>query len=354
MITVIKDFKIKKSYSDLISKKLIKYLTEFIYKPLYGVIGEKPKAINSITPEDAIINALKAGIIYYNNGEFKAKNKFSNKISMILEKWGAKFNKFKKSYKIDPDKIPANVLQENARQKIEYEAKLKEIDSLLNEMQTNLSGYVERMVFDDEVITVLDDAGEEVKKKVKKITVIEPELNINQKKEIAKNYTNNIQFYIKDFEEKKIPDMRQKIQDLTLKGYRPDAISEMLQKEYGFAQKKADFLAQNETSIMLAEYKKVTYQKMGFQKFRWSTIMDGKERERHKELNGKIFSYDNPPVIDEYGNRGLPGQTYNCRCEAIPIMDNNPLSDRKYSYIDEQGEIKTKKMKDVRKNPDVA
>ncbi len=39
--------------------------------------------------------------------------------------------------------------------------------------------------------------------------------------------------------------------------------------------RKAKFLAQNETTIMLAEYKKVTYQEMGFDKFIWRTITDG-------------------------------------------------------------------------------
>ena len=100
----------------------------------------------------------------------------------------------------------------------------------------------------------------------------------------------------------------------------------MLQREYNIGANKAKFLAQNETSIMLAEYKRVTYQEMGFDKFIWRTIMDGREREEHKKLNGRIFRYDDPPIIDERtGLRGLPGQTYNCRCEAIPYRDDNPF-----------------------------
>ena len=100
----------------------------------------------------------------------------------------------------------------------------------------------------------------------------------------------------------------------------------MIKQEYPKVAYKAKFLAQNETSIMLAEYKRVTYQEMGFDKFIWRTITDGRERELHKELNGKIFRYDAPPVIDERtGQRGLPGETYNCRCDAIPYRDDNLL-----------------------------
>lgn len=186
---------------------------------------------------------------------------------------------------------------------------------------------IDSMVFDNEVITILDDAGNEVKKNVKHLNVIEPELSIEQKREIARTYTNNLKDYvIKDFAHERIPEMRKKIQELVLQGYRPDKVQELLEKEYGIASRKAKFLAQNETSIMLAEYKKVTYKEMGFDKFIWKTIIDGRERDRHKELDGKIFSYDNPSYVDAGKTRtGLPGEDFNCRCTAIPFREGNLL-----------------------------
>lgn len=65
---------------------------------------------------------------------------------------------------------------------------------------------------------------------------------------------------------------------------------------------------------------------MGFDKFIWKTISDGRERELHKQLNNTTWSYDNPPVIDERtGQTGLPGETYNCRCEAIPFSSDSMI-----------------------------
>lgn len=323
MITAIKDFKTKKAYAKLVEDKIIEYFRQVIFQPLFDIIDEPVKATNALDDFEVINRALKAGVIYYDNTGFIAKRKFPNNIARILEKWGAKYNKFKKMYVIDNFKIPEIIKVAIADNKIQMQMKMKAIDDVLTTVQDNIDLFVDEMIFDDEVKTILDDAGQQVKKNVKSIAVIEPELTPNQIKEIQKSYTENMRYYIKDFEKSKIPEMRKRVQELALKGERPDKIAQMLQTEYGVCQRKAKFLAFNETNIMLAEYKKVTYKEMGFTKFKWSTVLDGKERPEHQKLNGKIFYYDFPPIINEAtGQRGLPGETYNCRCEAIPIRDD--------------------------------
>jgi SPP1 gp7 family putative phage head morphogenesis protein len=136
--------------------------------------------------------------------------------------------------------------------------------------------------------------------------------------------------------------MRVKVQKAILEGYRPDMVEDMIKKEYPKFAYKAKFLAQNETSIMLAELKKSMYTEMGFTEFIWQTILDGRERPEHHKLNGKIFSFDNPPEIDKRtGQRGLPGQTYNCRCNLIPIKRDSVFFDQ--ATIDEFADLKSYK-----------
>ena len=45
----------------------------------------------------------------------------------------------------------------------------------------------------------------------------------------------------------------------------------------------------------------------------------------HKELNdrsekGEVFKFSNPPIDSPNGSRHNPGQNYNCRCIAIPVV----------------------------------
>lgn len=346
-ISVIKDFKIKETYTTLIENALFSYLWEGIYKPMFEIMSIKPViAKNSL---NAIAEALRDGKIIYAEGGFKAKTKFTNTQSVQLQKWGAVWDRHNKMYRLPEYRLPDEIKVTLAEVKVNAENQIKLLQGYLEQVEFNIPYIVESMVFDDEVKTILDDAGNEVKKNVRHLNVIEPELSEKQKDEIARTYTENIRGYvIKDFAEERIPEMRRKIQELVLKGYRTDKVQEFLEKEYGIMARKAKFLAQNETNIMLSEYKKVTYKEMGFDKFIWRTITDGRERELHKALNGTVWSYDNPPVIDERtGNRGLPGQTYNCRCEQIPYHDDSVFSHdinnkNAYKKLISQANVKSK------------
>ena len=330
MPTTFKDFQIKQSYARLIQKALWSYLWDGIYKPMFEILAVKPelKAKNDLEENKPVIDALREGKIFYiENKGFKAKTKFSNRVSAVLERWGAKFDEWERIYTIPNDKIPSDVLVAIAENKILQEQKIKEIEKFLEQVIQNIPLQVDSMVFGSEVKTILDDAGNEIKKNIKKINVIEIELTPEQKDIIAKEYTENMKYFIKDWEEKRIPEMRRKVQQLVLEGYREDKIQKLLMTEYHIAENKAKFLAQNETSILLAEVKKATYQAMGFDKFIWRTIIDSKERPLHRELNGTTWRYDNPPVIDERtGERGLPGYAYNCRCNQQAYSDDMPFT----------------------------
>lgn len=344
-ISAIKDFKIKQAYTKLVEKALFSYLWEGIYKPMFEILDIKPVvAKNSL---NVIVEALRDGKLLYIEGGFKAKTKFTNAQSRQLEKWGAVWDKRTKMYRLPETKLPDKLRVVVAEMRVNAENQIKLLQGYIEQVEANMPYIAETMVFDNEVKTILDDAGNEVKKNVKKLHVIEPELSEKQKAEIARTYTENVRGYvIKDFANERIPEMRRKIQELVLQGYRTDKIQELLEKEYGFMARKAKFLAQNETTIMLSEYKKVTYQEMGFDKFIWKTITDGRERPLHEALHNTVWSYNNLPVIDERtGQTGLPGQTYNCRCEQIPFSDDSPFSYKTASHTAYEKYISSHKVK---------
>ena len=318
---VIKDFKHLESYTKLVEKQLFSDLWDMIYKPMFKILGIK--AVNDKNP---VIEALDKGEIYYVDGGFKARNKFSNKISKELIKLGAKYNKWEHSYKIAIEDIPKEIWEAIKQNIQQTQIKLTRINDFLADVELNLDQIIDTMLFNTQVETILDDVGNQVTRNIKHLNIIEPDLDKEQQAEIARNYTNNMQFYIKNWAENKIPEMRQKVQQAILDGYRRDEVQKMLETEYGIAQRKAKFLAYNETAIMLAELKKVMYQEMGFTHFMWITNLDNRERPLHRELHGRIFRFDNPPVIDaRTGQTGLPGETYNCRCQIRPIMTDNPF-----------------------------
>lgn len=97
-----------------------------------------------------------------------------------------------------------------------------------------------------------------------------------------------------------------------------------LEKRYGITKRRAALIARDQTSKATAAINRARMTGLGVKKFKWLHSMGGKEpRPLHKNvLNGKVFSFDDPPVIDERtGERGLPGVLINCRCRMLPVIE---------------------------------
>lgn len=84
-------------------------------------------------------------------------------------------------------------------------------------------------------------------------------------------------------------------------------------------ERRAQFIAVDQTGSILGQMTAERHQSIGIDKFQWDTSGDERVRDSHRELDGKIFSYDAPPTVG--GRKVLPGEDYRCRCVAIPIFD---------------------------------
>lgn len=97
-----------------------------------------------------------------------------------------------------------------------------------------------------------------------------------------------------------------------------------LENRHGVSKRRAALIARDQTSKATTAINRARMQGLGVKKFKWLHSAGGKEpRPLHlNTLNGKIFSFDDPPVIDERtGERGLPGQLINCRCRMVPVIE---------------------------------
>ena len=154
-----------------------------------------------------------------------------------------------------------------------------------------------------------------------KITVA-PMLTAQAVDTITKEWAENLELYVRNFAEDQILEMRKTITDNTMAGYRAEGVAKKIQKEYGVSKRKAKFLARQETALLTSKFQKERFKDIGVTRYRWSTSGDERVRGDHKELNGKIFSWDSPPVTDRRtGKRNHPSEDFGCRCIAIPVLD---------------------------------
>lgn len=96
-----------------------------------------------------------------------------------------------------------------------------------------------------------------------------------------------------------------------------------LQQQKGITDRRARFIAADQTRKAYSSINSQRMQALGVKKFKWMHSAGGQHpRLLHKDvLNGNIYSFDDLPVIDERTNeRGIPGQLPNCKCFMAPVV----------------------------------
>ena len=322
----------KKAYEDLIAKKITKWLYENIFKECFTILKS-----NTVYNDNAVIRqALEQGRIYFQDNAFYSKTgRFSNIVAKELEKIGAKYSAYRKAYLISKSNIPAEILWAIDTIKAQTAAKVALIQGYLINQVLELSKGEKRLLFNTAVETIMQDLQKRVYQNAsdKKIELITPKLTEFKKSEIAKNYTNNLDYWIKNWGEEEIVKMRETVGKMAIDGKSSKDIEEYLIKEFKVSKRKAQFLARNETAIATTSYLEAKYKEEGFTHFKWRTNLDGRERPEHRKLNGQVFSFDDPPIIyEKTGQKGLPGETYNCRCTFSPVINKEWLENRRAIY----------------------
>lgn len=106
---------------------------------------------------------------------------------------------------------------------------------------------------------------------------------------------------------------------------RVEDVSAAIAKQLGVSRQRADLIAVDQVLKLNAQLTREAHQQCGIDEYYWADVEDESVRHRHKELGdesreGKRFRYDDPPVNDDQGGRGNPGEAVHCRCQAIPYV----------------------------------
>lgn len=103
-------------------------------------------------------------------------------------------------------------------------------------------------------------------------------------------------------------------------------IESNLKTESGIAERRVKRIARDQTAKASEAINIFMQREAGAEFFEWSTSKDERVSTGyggHKQLDGKIYRYgekERYPIIDSYGNRGLPSERVNCRCTALSVF----------------------------------
>lgn len=320
MPTTLKPIVDKDSYSEPIQQKIDYLLYLTIYKPVIDFLKSEMNIEIKNANASALVEALQAGTIIYSNGYFTGK--FASKTSRELVALGAVFVKSKFAYKLDLSKTPMEVQSASAFGAARHDSLKKKAVELVKEVEKSNLMTTYKHDFRPELDHVFHDLGIQFNKTTAEKIEIAPDFSEGIREKLIEKYNTNANLSIKKVQNEAVIRLREKVTQNMTEGFRADKLEKMIMNEMGMTQKRARFISLQETSLLVSKYREERYTSAGVTKYVWSTSGDSRVRDDHRDLNGKIFSFDNPPIADrKTGTKANPGEFFRCRCVARALLD---------------------------------
>lgn len=93
-------------------------------------------------------------------------------------------------------------------------------------------------------------------------------------------------------------------------------VTQLLQDRYEVSRSRAKLIARDQIGKLNGDISAHRQVDAGVLRYRWSTSKDERVRESHRDREGMVFGWDDPPPD------GHPGEPINCRCVAIAIIED--------------------------------
>jgi SPP1 gp7 family putative phage head morphogenesis protein len=265
--------------------------------------------------------------IIYDGKVFRAKGKFGVRLAKEFQALGAVMKNG--AYKL-PNKIGDPILETI---KTAAQAQQKKAQDRAKRMEDYLLTVDEFPDVDcePEVKKLLDDVGVQVEKSIG----VEKQLKEEERQQIVQAYVDNINTYSKKLLKKSNKQMREYIlEEVTKTNLSSKDLAKVIEERFGVTGRHAKFIARQEAHMAREQINRATAESIGFRHYVWQTVGDYRVRpmggsdsfrgDNHKRLDGKIFSFDDPPIVDRIKNRKCnPGEDYGCRCTARVIIDDD-------------------------------
>lgn len=287
-----------------------------------------PSSFRSNATTSALETALRENRIQYSDGVFSGN--FSAATTKELRELGATFDQSAGTFRLAESRVPLalrGVLADSA-------ATAAGITSLvlgtLAEMEKNIGAAGSVGLDLNRILTAIEnDLGKQFLATTHgmgpKDVGLAPTLDTATRAAIDEGFTRNLDLAITNFSRERIPELRRRVEENAFQfGGRTDRLAKIIEAEFGVTKRKAEFLADQETGLLVSKYRETKYREMGIDEYFWSTSKDNRVRPSHARLQGKRFSFAVGANVAEPGKPARycnPGQDYRCRCVPRPVIN---------------------------------
>ena len=108
------------------------------------------------------------------------------------------------------------------------------------------------------------------------------------------------------------------------------------------SERHARFIARDQMAKVTSAANQDRLETLGVEKYVWSTSQDERVRATHAELDGEVFSFDDPPDTSGEGDHNNPGFDFQCFPSAAKLSSHAPVDKLfRHSYRGELTELVT-------------
>ncbi len=112
-----------------------------------------------------------------------------------------------------------------------------------------------------------------------------------------------------------------KLLDGLRKGQRVEDLQDVIEDRYKVPAARAELIARDQVGKFFGQLAQLRQEELGITTYVWRGVLDERERDSHRELEGTVQRWSDPPITNDRGDQNHPGGDYQCRCTAEPVIN---------------------------------
>lgn len=327
--------RLRPHYYEGVEEELRGAFREFLFNPLLFILQEATTQADEFrnaapAPSPELLLALRRGTVQYVGGVFAGD--FDARLGAALRALGAQWDARSGVYRLPEWTAPGWL-------KAEAAAAQRRALVVHDKLQRELARIQERLEAGQLRAPIVDasqpvEAIEEGFESAADALSIRKRIPPAQRRAMEARYAADVRPYVVEATAEYIDDLHKVISANAAAGYRYDGLVEEIEHAVGISERKARFIARQETGLFMAGYRRERFEAAGVTRYKWSTSHDirvrpyaGNDKLKrhgdHRVLDGQIFTYARKAPAQYMSTKKPenPGTDYNCRCVDLPILE---------------------------------
>ncbi len=160
-------------------------------------------------------------------------------------------------------------------------------------------------------------AGAQLSATVKQLLGVTPLITDKGLAEQAALFLNSNVNLISSIPQQALDQVQTLVDTAIRQSWRVEDLKAAVLEKYDVTESRAALIARDQTLKYYGEVAQKQQTSLGIRRYTWRTAGDDKVRENHADKEGNVYSWDDPPL-----DTGHPGEDYQCRCHAEPVLDD--------------------------------